>query len=490
MTALGLDIGTSAVKGLLLDVNGRVVASAQRSYRLDLPAPGRVELPAERVWRAIASVISALAFAARDAGSPVRVIAASGSGDEVAMLDAAGHAVGPVIVALDSRSAAVGRDVERRLGADALYARTGIALTDLSPLVRLLWLREHQPERAARIHRLLAWPELMMLRLGVEPCSEPSLAGRTLAYHLRADAYDLDLLATLDIDVDLLPRVVPSGTAIGTVADDVAVQLGLGLDVVVVTGGFDQAMATFGAGVMRVGMAHVGTGSYEALTAPLDSPMTDARSRSGGWSVGRAVAGSAAWSRMASWPGGVVLRWLCRSTSDDWPAGPGRSPARLLREMPEGPAQLLARSGLDTGAGAMVGMDLGTRRGDMAAALLEAVTMDLRRAVGELDSAGVRVDTLRATGGGARSQRWLQLKADITGRVVERVVIREAGAFAAALLGGAAIGLLPTPEDAARDLVRVDLRLEPRRALEAHYQERAELHAQLDAALQAMPPPG
>ncbi len=124
----------------------------------------------------------------------------------------------------------------------------------------------------------------------------------------------------------------------------------------------------------------------------------------------------------------------------------------------------------------------------MAAALLEAVTMDLRRAVMELERAGVSVGTLRATGGGARSRRWLQLKADVTGRVVERVAIREAGAFAAALLGGAAIGLLPPARDAALDLVRVDLRRRTAPRLEAHYEERAALHAQLRSALQPFDP--
>ena len=485
MTVLGLDIGTSAVKGLLLDADGRVTGSARRSYRLDLPAPGRVELPADRVWRAVAAVTATLAAMARGAGSPVRAIAASGSGDEVAMVDGAGVAVGPVIVALDGRSAAIGRALEDRFGAAELYARTGVALTGLSPLVRLLWLREHEPATAARVHRLLAWPELVAQRLGVEPRSEPSLAGRTLGYGLRADRYDTDLLAALDIDPAVLPPVVPSGTPIGVVGGAVAQRLGLGGSVVVVTGGFDQAMATLGAGVLDAGTAHVGTGSYEALTAVMHEPVVDAGAQTGGWSVGRSVAGTARWSTMASWLGGAAVRWLATSTADAWPAGPSPSPARLLREMPDGPARLLALSGLEGAAGALVGMDLGTRRGDMAAALLEALTMDLRRALGELERGGIPIRGLRATGGGARSRRWLQLKADVTGRVVERVAVREAGAFAAALLAGAAVGVLPPAADAARHLVRVDVQVEPRRALEAHYEERAALHADLRAAFPA-----
>ncbi|MCY7417390.1 MAG: hypothetical protein LH650_02640, partial [Chloroflexi bacterium] len=449
------------------------------------PAPGRVELPADRVWGAVAAVIATLAATARDAGSAVRAIAASGSGDEVAMVDGAGVAVGPVIVALDGRSGAIGRALEDRFGVAELYARTGIALTELSPLARLLWLREHEPATAARVLQLLAWPELMALRLGVEPRSEPSLAGRTLGYGLRADRYDADLLAALGIDPTLLPPVVPSGTPVGTVGAAVAERLGLDGGVVVVTGGFDQAMATLGAGALDTGTAHVGTGSYEALTAVMDQPVVDAGSRAGGWSVGRSVAGTARWSTMASWLGGAAVRWLAKGTADAWPAGPSLSPARLLWEMPAGPARLLALSGLEGAAGVLVGMELGTRRGDMAAAILEAVTMDLRRALDELERAGIRVRTLRATGGGARSRRWLQLKADVTGQVVERVVEREAGAFAAALLAGAAVGMLPPAEDAARQLVRVDVHVEPRRALEAHYHERAALHAQLRAAFPA-----
>lgn len=484
MTVLGLDIGTSAVKGLLLDEDGRVMTAHRRSYRLHLPGPGRVELPPEQVWRAASAVIARLALSAREAGSPVRAVAASASGDEVAMVDAEGVAVGPVILALDTRSRAIGRAVEQRFGAEQLYRRTGIALTGLAPVVRLLWLREEQPAIAARVDRLLAWPEYLALRLGVEPCSEPSLAGRTLGFDLHTGRYAADLLAVLEVDIAMLPTVVPSGTAIGTVSAIAARELGLGPDVALVTGGFDQAMATLGAGVCETGLAHVGTGSYEALSALVERPLIDAGLRASGWSVGRSVAGSARWSAMASWLGGAALDRLAANSTETSPGGRRPSVKRLLREVPDGPARTLALASLEAGSGAVVGMDLGTRRGDIAAALMEAVTMDLRRALAHLDRAGVPVRSLRATGGGA-DPRWLQLKADVTGRVVERPLVREAGAFAAGLMAGAAIGELPPIAEAVRDMVHVDMRVEPRRALEAHYEERAALHAELRDILDA-----
>jgi xylulokinase len=275
---------------------------------------------------------------------------------------------------------------------------------------------------------------------------------------------------------------VPSGTPIGTVAGAVADRLGLGRGVLVVTGGFDQAMATLGAGVTEAGTAHLGMGSYEALTAPLDRPRTEEHLRAGGWSVGRTAAGTNRWSTMSSWLGGAALDWLARSVrGGGGTAGP--TPARLLREATSGPARILALAGLEAGDATFVGLDLGTARGDLAAALLEAVCLDLRRALADLRRAGITVDSLRATGGGARSRRWLQLTADVTRLPVERVRVRDAGAFAAGLMAGAAAGMLPPADVAVRDLVRIDRRAEPRPELGDHYARRAELHAELGVAI-------
>jgi xylulokinase len=493
-----LDVGTSAVKGIVLDREGRVLARARRSYRLDLPAPGRVELSAERVWSAVAGVIGRLGAGATAGGSPVRALAVSGSGDEVVAVDAAGGPAGPVIIALDTRSAATAQALEARFGEARLYARTGLAAIGMAPLTRLLWLREYQPATAARIRRLLAWPEYVALRLGVEPRAEPTLAGRSLVFDLHTDAYAADILEALDVDQTTFPAIVPTGARIGEVSRIMAGRLGLSGNVAVVAGGFDQAMAAFGAGALDVGTAHVGTGSWEALSAPLGGPLIDEGLRIGGWSIGRTVGGSATHAAMTSWVGGAVLHWLARLSSvDRWPTGRAPSLPRLLREAPDGPSRLLALTHLAGASstypgfagGAFVGLDLAASRGEMVAAALESLTFHLRAALDQLERAGIRVNTLRATGGGARSRAWLQRKADVTGRVLERPAIAETGALAAAVLAGAAVDMWPSTADAIRTLTVIDLRAEPRRAYEGHYAERALLHRTLGEALSRSDPP-
>ncbi len=287
----------------------------------------------------------------------------------------------------------------------------------------------------------------------------------------------------LGIGSDLLPVVVPSGTPIGTVAGAVADRLGLGSGVLVVTGGFDQAMATLGAGVTEAGTAHLGMGSYEALTAPLDRPRTEEHLRAGGWSVGRTVAGTSRWSTMSSWLGGAAIDWLARSVRGDGRDGRPHPRAAAARGHPGSGTHPCARRTRGRRCDIRWPGPGHGRGATWRPRSWRPSCLDLRRALADLRRAGITVDSLRATGGGARSRRWLQLTADVTGLPVERVQVRDAGAFAAGLMAGAAVGMLPPADVAARDLVRIDRRAEPRPELGDHYARRAELHAALGVAI-------
>src|SRR6188768_3045054 len=126
MSLLGIDVGTSATKGVLIDDRGRVLAQAHRGYRLVTPAPGRVELDAARVWVAAREVIGSLASVARGADTTVRAVCVGGSGDEVVAVDARSRPIGRVVMAADRRSEAQGRALAAAEGADDLFRRTGL----------------------------------------------------------------------------------------------------------------------------------------------------------------------------------------------------------------------------------------------------------------------------------------------------------------------------------------------------------------------------
>jgi sugar (pentulose or hexulose) kinase len=168
----------------------------------------------------------------------------------------------------------------------------------------------------------------------------------------------------------------------------------------------------------------------------------------------------------------------------------------VLEQLPAGRPRLLAPVGLAEpgagplgGMGAIVGLDLATTHADLVLAVIDGLAHRLRRAVREVVATGVPVHAIRCTGGGTRSRRWLQEKADATGLVIERPEVDEAGAFAAALLAGSAIGVLPPVEEAVRELVRV-AELEPDPTMAAWHDERAALYARMALTLDDLAVPG
>jgi len=482
VSVLGLDIGTSSVKGLLLTDEARIVGRARVGYRIRRPAPGWVEADAETVGRAAETVVRRMALVAEESGDPIRAVAACASGDEAVWVDSAGRPVAATIMSLDTRSTDEALRLARSIGRRRLYATTGLPIHPMYPLVRLIWLRRHDPAAFARVRAMLAWPEYLALRLGLEPKAEPTLAARTLAFDINRHDYDRDILATAGIGSDLFAPVVESGSIIGQIPRRIARLIGLRDRVALVAGGFDQTMATFGAAVSEPGVAHVGSGSWEAVTTLADAAVLTDRLRRSGFSWGPAVGSPARFTVMGSAGGGTILAWLRDLIA------PRRSVGALVREAPDRPTTMLVLPHFEgsyspwldpASRGALVGLDLATDPGTIVRGVLEGITFELREQLERLGRAGIPVRELRASGGGARSRTWLQLKADVTNLPVSRVATPDSGALAVACLAASAIGSFETPLTAVRAAVRVDLVIEPRQSFVSAYAERFARHRRI-----------
>lgn len=489
-SAIGIDIGTSAVKGLLL-VDDAVVAHSRRAYPLDVGPGGSVEVDAERVARAAEAVIRRLASLARGRGRPVGAIAASGSGDEAVWVDAGGRAVAPVPMAFDTRAGREAAALAAAVGEDRLYATTGLPLTGIHPLARLLWLRSVDPRAADRVTRLLAWPEFLAFRLGLAPVGEPSLAARSLAFDVHRRRYDAAILGAAHASPDLFPPLVASGAVVGELPASTAARLGLGRPPVLVAGGFDQAMATFGAGIIDPGAVHLGLGSWAATTTLVPEPPADGPMRQSGLSIGPSIGRAPRYAVMGSTAGGIVTAWL-GSLSGIASDGGARRIAKLAASAPDRPTGLLGLSHfdgaytpwLDPGSrGAIVGLGLATDAPALARSLYEAIAFEVREIIDRMAAAGIAVETIRATGQGSRSRTWLQIVADVVGLQVTRAREKDAGALAAACFAAAAVGTFASPEAALRAVVRSDAELAPRPGVAGAYREAAERHASLYPAL-------
>lgn len=482
MRLLGLDIGTSGCKAAVFDQDGTLVASASREYGVLTRNPGWAEQDAESVWRLAQEALrETLAIAGSE--PPVGAVGLSVQGEAVIPVDAAGRALRPAILGMDTRTGAQNDWLRERFGARYLFERTGMPVHTINTLPKLLWLREHEPELWDGADRFLLYEDFIIGKMTGLPTISRCLASRTQLYDLRADAWASEILAVLSLDDSRLAQVRNSGYAVGPMHTGLAADLGFGVAPLVVTGGHDQACGALGVGLTQPGLAMVSTGTAEVVEVALPSPVLDATLYGGNLSVYAHTVPGLYLAMSLNHSGGLLLRWfrdtfgreeIAAAAAVARDAGvPGSSDDAydlLLAGSTAEPTSLLllphfAGSGtptLDTASrGAIVGLTFETTKAEIAKAILEGLTFELRTNLDLLRAGGVAIDELRAIGGGARSEIWLQLKADVTGIPVVVPRVTDAACWGAAVLAGYGAGCYDSLEAATDSSVHLDRRFEP-----------------------------
>jgi xylulokinase len=321
-------------------------------------------------------------------------------------------------------------------------------------------MRQHEPDTWAAADRFLLVEDFLIGRLTGEVVASDCLASRTQLFDLAAGTWSDEILEAIELGPERLAEVAPSGMAVGQLRPELTASLGLSSPPTVVTGGHDQACGALGVGLTEPGLAMVSTGTAEVVEVALSSPVVSAPLYEGNISVYRATVPGLFLAMTLNHSGGLALRWfrdgfcepqLARASDSGEDAydlileGASSDPSGLL-VLPH-----FAGAGTPTfdtaSRGAILGLTFSTSRTDLAKAILEGLTYELRSNLDLLREGGVAIDVLRAIGGGARSALWLQLKADITGIPVITPRITEAAAFGAALLAGTGVGLWPSATD-------------------------------------------
>ena len=443
---IGLDVGTTALKGVAVSDDGRVEARAEEPYPFASPRPGWTEQDPELWWDACRRVLRRLGHA--DA------IGLSGQMHGLVLLDADLRPIRPAILWNDGRTAAQCASIEEILGRDELIGLTGNrALTGFTA-PKLLWVREHEPELYAGARHVLLPKDYVRLRLTGELATDVSDASGTLLFDVARRTWSDRVLAALRIPREWMPPALESPTASGETDAGVAVAAGAG----------DQAAGAIGVGVDRPGPASVALGTSGVVFAALDDyrPDPEARvhtfchARPGAWhamGVMLSAAGSLRWLRDAAAPG-VEFAALV-DAAERWPPGAGG-----LRFLPYLTGERTPHADPDV-RGAFVGIGLEHDRGALTRAALEGVAYGLRDALEVLAAVGSRPAVGRVSGGGARSGLWLRIIASALRIPLERTEVEEGAAYGAALLGGVAGGVFPDIETAIARCVRPVGRVEP-----------------------------
>jgi xylulokinase len=514
MSLVGLDVGTTGCKAIVFDENGGILGRAAREYPILTPRPNWAEQDAEEVWRRAWDALREAVSAARRNASDDRpvALALSVQGEAVIPVDAAGRALRPAILGMDARTEAENTWLKERFGAEALFNRTGMPVHTVNTLPKLLWLQRNAPEVWRSAHRFLLYEDFFLRRLGGEARISHCLASRTQMYDLHAGTWADDLLVDCGIDRRRLAPLAPDeGGIVGTLRPALLEDLGLDLpspggderegDLLLVSGGHDQACAALGSGVVETGLAMDSTGTAEVVEVAMDSPTLDERLRAGGISVYRHVVPGLYLAMTLNHSGGLLLRWF-RDTLSRWQVeqakASGQDPYDLiLAEVPEEPTDLLVlphfagkgTPGFDvTSRGAILGLSFSTTHADIAKAILEGLTFELRANTDLLQAAGIPIKELHAVGGGAQSRLWLQLKADICQLLLRVPRVTEAACLGAAMLAGTGVGVYPDLKTAVASTggtarARYAQSITPRPDQAAAYDAKYALHRQVYPAL-------
>ncbi len=471
---LGIDVGTSGAKTLLIDADGNVIASATEEYPLYTPRPLWAEQDPADWWRGTVGSIKAVLARSDVSPADIAGLGLTGQMHGMVALDGKGQVLRPCIMWNDQRTAAQCAQIMATVGPDRFLALTGNVALPGFTAPKILWVRENEPEVYRQIAQVLLPKDYIRYRLTGDYATEVSDASGTVLFDVQHRRFSAEVLQALDIPQQWMPRAYESPAVTGTLSQAAARETGLRAGLPVVGGGGDQAAQAVGSGIVQSGIVSVTVGTSGVVFASTDEMKLDPQARL--HSFCHAVPGK--WHVMGVMlSAGGSLRWL-----RDTIAGPEREIGSLTGVDPyevmiaeaarvapgcEGLLFLPYLTGERTphpdpnARGAFVGLTLRHGKGALVRAVLEGVAYGLRDSLELLRALQIPIHQVRASGGGARSSLWRQIMADIFGVELVTINITEGAAYGAALLAGVGAGVYEDVFQATERTIRVLDRTEP-----------------------------
>ncbi len=489
---LGIDLGTSSIRALLVSLDGEVVGLGAAEYPIGRPRPDRAEQDTGVWW---ASLVKATRLALHEAegrpnvaGRPRDRIVAIGLAGQMhgtVLLSAAHEVLAPAVIWPDQRSGEEAAALSAEIGPERLIALAGGPLASGFQAATVRWLRAHEPRLLERAAFILAPKDAVRLRLTGHVGTEPSDASGTGMFSPTARRWAPELVAAVGIDPARLPPLTEATSVVGTLRPAVAEELGLAEGIPVVAGGADTPAGVLGAGLVAPGslLLTISTGGQLAVPAMTSNPDVTGQSHTL-CSVLPPSPESAGWYRMAAiLSAGLALRWLRDSVfALDGPDAYDRM-LGWARDVPPGSRGLIflpylageRNPHLDPDArGVLLGLTAAHGRPELVRSVVEGVTLGCFDAAQALAEGGRLPASIVLAGGGGRSAVWQHMVADVFGLPVRHLKTGEQAAVGACLLAGAGAGVLNAATEAGT-WARLGEVVEPHPGRHATYREVYEL---------------
>ena len=439
---LGVDLGGTGAKAGVFDREGRLLGFGRRSYGPRASPEGRAEVPIDAIY---CGARDAAREAVSQAGVTVSGMAISSQGQTFVSLDEYDEPLHPAVIWYDSRAGAEADRLREAIAAarSDVDESPGPTVTVFCTAAKIMWLRRHEPELAAKACRYLLLPDYFSYRLTGVSVTDPNTASSTGLYAAGNEGYDAGALAAAGVEAEQMAEILPTGATIGALLPGPASEWGLTGDVVLTVGTNDQYSGALGAGNCRPGIVSETTGTCLALvtlTPSLPEPM--APGLLGGCFPIPGCHFVLAFAKTA----GLVLDWFVDGFCGDndlesMDAAAETVPigAQGLNVLPhfEGTVSPVQNP---AARGALCGIGLQHTPAHIHRAMLESLAFCFRENLGLIRDHGLAIDTVRAIGGGARSDLLVQMKADAANVAIERPAVTEAAILGAAMVAAVGTG--------------------------------------------------
>jgi len=463
---LGIDVGTTGSKALLVDERGRVVASHTTEYPLYTPRVGWTEQNPEDWWSATVKSIRAVLEKSGVKPEEVEGVGLTGQMHGLVMLDRERRVIRPAILWNDQRTGEEAEYINAKLGDRIIEITGNIAHTGFTA-PKLLWVKRHEPANFERMWKFMLPKDYVGFKLTGEVKTDVNDASGTSLFDVKNRRWSLELVEELGVPAEALPDVLESPEVRGEVTAEASGETGLRKGTPVVAGAGDQGAAGVGAGVVEEGIVSVNIGTSGVVFTHSDVYRYDPKGRlhafchavPGAWhlmGVMLSAGGSLRWFRdklgqlergLADLIGVDPYDLLCREAEQAPPGSEGLIFLPYLAGERTPHADPYAR-------GVFFGLSLKHGRAHMVRAVLEGVCYGLRDSLELMLALGLRVREVRVLGGGARSLLWRRILADVFGADVYTMEVDEGSSFGAAILASVGTKAYATVRDAVRSMVR------------------------------------
>lgn len=457
---IGVDIGTTSTKAVLFEENGHIVAQASDGYPLNQPTPSAAEQDPDQIYRAVLHTIAQVMLTSGIPSEAVLFVSFSSAMHSVIAVDRKGSPLTACITWADNRSSSCALRLKNELYGLALYLRTGTPIHPMSPITKLMWLGEEQPELFHAAYKFISIKEYIFAKLFGEYVIDHSIASSTGMFNLQKLDWDEEALRIAGITPDRLSRPVPTTHIMLGLLPELAGELGLLQSTPFVVGASDGVLSNLGVGAIQPGVVAATIGTSGAIRTVVDRPLTDPKGRifcyaltEKHWVIGGPVNN-----------GGMLFRWvrdeLAASeveTAKRLGIDPYEVLTRIAEQVPPGSGGLLFHPYL-TGEraplwnpdarGSFFGLTMNHHKEHMIRSVLEGVIFNLYTVLLAMEEQVGQPSRILATGGFARSFLWRQMMADIFD---QEVIVPES--FESSCLGAVVLGLYATGRVDSFDIV-------------------------------------